>query len=213
MKKIFFSLFLICSFAMLASAQGYEGTITYDKKKQRAIMMDYNYSADAVQNAIVLKMAKLGYKPKEEKGIFNKDKGFLVFKNAAVTDISSDQMDYIVKVERKSRKESDASTMYVIMTKGDQNAMDKLDPFDISRAKSFVGNMVPDVEAADLELQIIAQQDVVAKAEKKLKGLKDDQVSLEKKLADNKSDQEGTSKDIENQKIALERLFGKRRAN
>jgi len=118
-----------------------------------------------------------------------------------------------VKVERKSRKESDASTMYVIMTKGDQNAMDKLDPFDISRAKSFVGNMVPDVEAADLELQIIAQQDVVAKAEKKLKGLKDDQVSLEKKLADNKSDQEGTSKDIENQKIALERLFGKRRAN
>ena len=213
MKKIFFTLFLICSFVILATAQGYEGTITYDKKKQRAIMMDYSYSADAVQNAVVQKMAKLGYKPKEEKGIFNKDKGFLVFKNAAITEISGDQMDYIVKVERKSRKESDVSTMYVIMNKGDQNALDKMESYDIGRAKSFLGNMVPDVEAADLELQITAQQDVVAKAEKKLKGLKDDQSSLEKKLNDNKNDQEGTQKDIENQKIALERLFGRRKAN
>jgi len=55
-----------------------------------------------VENAFVKRMEKLGYKAKEEKGILNRDKGFLVFKNAYVTDISKDRLDYIIKVERKS---------------------------------------------------------------------------------------------------------------
>lgn len=211
MQKFIFTLLVVLGFSTLIHAQTYEGTITYDKKKQQALLVDFSYSPEAVQNAFVQKMDKLGYKPKEEKGILNKDKGFLVFKNALVTDISTDRMDYIVKVERKSRKESDAAILYVIMNKSDQNALSQMDAYSLDRAKSFLNNMMPDVIAADLELQIKAQEDVLAKAEKKLRGLKDDQVSLEKKLADNKTDQENTQKDIENQKHTLGTLIGKRR--
>lgn len=67
----------------------------------------------------------------------NKDKGFLVFKNAYVTDISEERMDYIIKVERKSRKESDEAVFYLVMVKGDGNAIDKMRPKEIDRAKSF----------------------------------------------------------------------------
>lgn len=213
MKKLlllFFAAFLIISGV---SAQAYEGTTQYDKKKQQAILIDYSYSPEAVQNAITEKMAKMGYKPKEEKGLFNKDKGFLVFKNAYVSDISADRFDYIINVERKSRKEKDEATLCLIISKDGDNAFSKVDIAIINNAKLFLNNLVPDVEAADLELKIKAQEEVVAKAEKKLRDLKDDQSSLEKRLQQNRADQESTQKDIEAQKQSLGVLVGKRKTN
>lgn len=208
------SFFLFSLFALMIStlglAQAYEGTTKYDKKTQRAIMIDYSYPQEAVQNAFIATMAKLGYKPKEEKGIFNRDKGFMVFSTAYVSNISDQAMDYIVNVERKSRKEDDKSTLYLIMTKGDENAMEKMPAENIASAKMFLNNLIPEIEAANLELQIKEQEDIVAKAEKKLKDLKDDQASLEKKLEENKTNQESTQSDIEAQKQKLGTLIGKR---
>jgi hypothetical protein len=213
MKKIsvlFISFFVI---AIAAMSQAYEGTIQYDKKKQTAIAIDYTYPSQAVENAIVQRMEKLGYRAKEEKGILNRDKGFLVFKNAYVTDISKDKMDYIIKVERKSRKESDEAVLYMVINKDGANAMAKMDAYDIGSAKSYLNNLLPDIEAANLELQIKAQEEIVAKAEKKLKGLQDDKTELENKLALNVKSQDDTIKDIDAQKLALETLQGKRKRN
>lgn len=212
MRKTILLIAAMITISAVSKAQAYEDNIQYDKKKQQAIAVNYNYPAQAVENAFVEKMAKLGYKPKEEKGIFNRDKGFLIFKNAYVTDISPDRMDYIIKVERKSRKESDESVMYMIMMKDGENAMIKMGAENVGKSKLYLNNMLPEIEAANLELQIKAQEDVVAKAEKKLNELKDDQASLEKKLQQNKTDQESTQKDIESQKQALGILIGKRKA-
>ncbi|MBC7873663.1 MAG: hypothetical protein H7Y01_06695 [Ferruginibacter sp.] len=210
MKKIILLGTVILSFAVIVCSQAYEGTIQYDKKKQAAIIIEYAYPPEAVENAFVQKMEKLGYKAKEEKGLLNRDKGFLLFKNAYITDISNDKMDYIIKVERKSRKESDEAVLYLIMSRDGENAMNKLEAYDIGRAKSFLNYMLPDIEVANLELQIKAQEETVSKAEKKLKGLQDDKKDLESKLADNEKSQEETIKDIEIQKQNLERLRGKR---
>ena len=214
MKRIALSGLIILLFADMALAQAYEGTIEFDKKKQKAFVINYSYPTEAVENAIIKKMETLGYKAKEEKGFLNKDKGFLVYKNAFVTDISRDKMDYIVKVERKSRKESDESVLYIIMNKTDgTNAIEKMDAYDTDQAKYFLNNLLPDIQAANLELQIKEQEEIVAKAEKKLRDLKDDQLSLEKKLQDNKIAQDNTQKDIESQKQTLGTLIGKRRSN
>ena len=196
-----------------ARSQAYEGKIDYDKKKQEAIVINYSFQPDAVQNAIVQKMGKMGYKAKEEKGLFNKDKGFLVFKNVYITDISGDRMDVVINVERKSRKASDESVLYMIMIRNGENALLTMGPGNISKAKSFLNNMLPEVEAADLELRIKDQEETVARAEKKLSTLKEDQVNLEKKLSDNKAEQEATQKDIEAQKQALGILIGNRKSN
>jgi hypothetical protein len=69
----------------IATGQSYESTIQYDKKKQQALAIDYAFKPEAVENAIVQKLAKMGYKAKEEKGILNRDKGFLVYKNIFIT--------------------------------------------------------------------------------------------------------------------------------
>jgi septal ring factor EnvC (AmiA/AmiB activator) len=137
----------------------------------------------------------------------------MVYKNAYVTDISPDRMDYIIKVERKSRKEKDEAVLYMIMNKNDENALATMDAVSVGQAKVFLNNMIPEIEAANLEIQIKDQEEIVAKAEKKLNGLRDDQVSLEKKLRENKADQEATQKDIEAQKQALGTLQGKRKIN
>lgn len=213
MKKIFlvFALSFIAVSALFA--QAYEGTTQYSKKKQQAILIDYNYSPEAVQNAFVGKLASMGYKPKEEKGIFNRDKGFLVFKNILISEISGERIDYIVNVEKQSRKAKDESTLYLILSKDGNNIFSGDENAVIENAKNFLNNMLPAVEAADLELQIKAQEDVIAKAEKKLADLKSEQTNLEKKLVQNKSDQESTQKDIANQKQTLGVLVGKRKTN
>lgn len=213
MKKISLLFIGFLSISIAALTQAYEGTTQYDKKKQAAIVIDYSYPSQAVENAIVKRMEQSGFKVKEEKGLLNRDKGFLVFKNAYITDISKDRMDYIIKVERKSKKENEESVLYMIMNKDDKNALGSLSAYDAGAAKSYLNNLLPDIEAANLELQIKAQEEVVAKAEKKLKGLQDDKIELEKKLAENVKSQDDTIKDIAEQKQSLETLRGKRKKN
>ena len=213
MKKISLLFLSVLVLAFSAFSQAYENDIQYAKKKQQGLAIDYSFPPEAVENAFVKKVEKMGYKPKEEKGILNRDKGFLVYKNIFLSDINRDRMDYMIKVERKSRKNSDESVLYMIMMKDGQNAMAVMDAYDVGNAKSFLNNMLPDIEAANLELQIKAQEEVVAKAEKKMSDLKSDQQSLEKKLQDNGTAQEATQKDIENQKQALGTLMGKRKNN
>jgi hypothetical protein len=210
MKKTLWTLFIGLFASAICSAQSYEGTIEYDKKKQDGFMIDYSYTPEAVENAIVKKMEKLGYKPKEEKGLFNRDKGFKIFKGAFVTEANPDRLDYIIKVESKGRKNKDESVVSLILLKDGNNAKAGFQAAEVERVKEFLKNLRPNVEAADLEIQIRNQEEAIAKSEKKLKNLKSEKEDLEKKLASNISDQESTQKMINDQQVALEVLKGKR---
>ena len=219
MKKVFLFLLAILCFSFLVSAQAYEGSVEYNKKKQAAIVSEYSYSPEATEGAFLQKLENMGYRPKEEKGIFNKDKGFKVYKGIIISDISDASMDYIINVERKSRKEKDESVLYLIIFKNGTNMVAAPDNDVAGNAKTFLNDLVPSVEAFNLELQIKAQQDVVTKAQKKLRTLQDDKESMEKKIQklqndikQNLKDQEDTQKDIENQNKALETLKAKRKA-
>lgn len=192
------------------AAQSYVGSLEYNKKKQDAIQIDLPYTPEAAQMAITQRFEKLGYKPKEEKGILNRDKGILVYRSAFLNEVSNSSLDYLVKVERKSRKEKDECVLIITVQK-DGNPMSPMDSDMQDRLKSYLNNLVPEVEAANLELQIKAQEDVVAKAEKKLVSLKEDHEALDKKIAENERSQSDTQKDIENQKMRLGELKGQRR--
>ena len=208
--------FLVLSilFSFAASAQAYEGKIEYDKKKQDAFVIEFAYSQEATSNAVVNKMEQLGYKAKEEKGIFNRDKGFKVYKGALLSEISSQRMDYLIYVDKKGRKDKDGSIVYLVIMKDDvTNAMTGFDAADMQAARNFLSNLMPFVIAADLELQISSQQDVVSKAEKKLSSLQKDKADLEEKIRKNEKDQDMTQKDIENQRQILEGLKLKRTSN
>lgn len=219
MRKFFLSLIILFA-SFLLKAQAYEDKVEYNKEKQACLVMEYNFSPLAVENAIISKMNKLGYRGKEEKGVFNKDKGFRVYKDAMIGDISPSRYNYVINIDRKSKKESDAAVLYLIIMKDDGNALSRLNTQELGNAKSFLYNLLPDIEEANLELQITAQEEIVSKAEKKLRSLQTDKDDMEKrikKLQDdiktNESDQEKQSAEIENQRKALEALKGKRKGS
>ena len=209
---------LLISVTLSVQAQAYEDKIEYNKEKQLCIVMDYKFPPLAVENGFIEKMNKLGYKGKEERGLFNKDKGFRVFKDALIAEISVNRYEYVIYVEKKSRKQEDESVLYVIIMKDKSNVLSTLNAHELGSAKSFLYNLLPDIEAANLEIIITAQEEAVNKSEKKLKGLEDDKDDMEKKikklqddLKDNAKDQEKQQKELENQKKTLDELKNKRK--
>jgi DNA repair exonuclease SbcCD ATPase subunit len=201
-------------------AQAYEDKIEYNKDKQACLVMEYKFPPEAVENAFVSRMNKLGYKGRDEKGVFNKDKGFTVYKNATIAEISPGRYDYIINIDRKSRKESDETMLYLLIMKDGANALSRLNTDELGKAKDFLYNLLPEIDAASLELQITAQEETVSRAEKKLKTLQDDKDELEKKikklqddLEDNIKAQEKQSAEIENQRKALDAMKARRKKN
>ena len=210
-KLILFTIFLSVSF--LVKGQPHEGTIEYNKGKQACIVMEYNYPPEAVENAMRAKLLKLGYGGKEEKGMFNKDKGFRVYKETTVGEISPNKYDYAINIERKSHKEADETIVSLVIFKDDANALSKLSSDELEKVKSFLNNLLPEVEASNLEILIGAQILSLEKADKKLKTLQDENKKLLEVLEKNIKDQELQKKEIENQNKSLDALKGRRKVS
>ena len=210
-KLIFVTIFLSVSF--LLKAQAHEGSIEYNKGKQACIVMEYKYPPEAVQNAMRAKLLSLGYGGKEEKGMFNKDKGFRVYKETTVGEISPNKYDYAINIERKSHKEADETVVSLVVFKDNVNALSKLSREELEKVKSFLNNLLPEVEASNLEILIGAQILSLEKADKKLKTLQDENKKLQEALEKNIKDQELQKKEIENQNKSLDALKGRRKTS
>ncbi len=210
-KLILFTIFLSVSF--LVKGQAHEGSVEYNKGKQACIVMEYNYPPEAVENAMRAKLLKLGYGGKEEKGMFNKDKGFRVYKETTVGEISPNKYDYAINIERKSHKDADETIVSLVIFKDDANALSKLSSDELEKVKSFLNNLLPEVEASNLEILIGAQILSLEKADKKLKTLQDENKKLHEALEKNIKDQELQKKEIENKNKSLDALKGRRKVS
>lgn len=205
-------IFIAITFLFIAAySQAYQGNIEYDKQKQDCIIMDYNYPPDAVENAFRNKLSEIGYKGKEEKGLFNRDKGFRVYKGAAIDEISRRQYTYVVNIERKSRRDADESKLYLIILDEDKNALSSFDTEQVGKVKAFLYNLHPHIEAAHLEIRITSQEETISKEEKNLRKLEDDKDDLEKKLKKTEKEIEDKNVELENLRKVLEELKTKRK--
>ena len=218
MKRTIFTFAAIFIFLVGLSAQAYEGTVEFKKKKNSAFVIEYPFPPEAVENAIDQKMEKLGNKGKDERGLFNGDKGFTTYNNVVLEEANGIPMDYIIKIDRKSKKEDDRSVLYLILMKEGINQLGSLDADAEGRMKSFLNNFNAAIEVAYLELQIKNQEEVVARAEKKCKKLMEDQVEMEARikklresLEENAKSQELTAKNIADEKINLDSLKASRK--
>ena len=207
-----FALLLLFGFvlSMTLHAQVYESTAEFDKKKQPAFLAEYPYQTAAVENAILKRFSKLGYRPKEEKGIFNKDKGYRVFAGSIMTDITEGQADFMIRVESLSRKGKEISLLTLIVMQEGEALGRSVSAIRAEKVKTYLTALQPDIEAENLELDIKAQEDAVIKAEKKLEGLKREQQDLEKKLESNHRSQKDTENEIKAKKEGLDALKAKR---
>jgi hypothetical protein len=195
MKKLFLVLFAHL-FCITLLAQSQTGSATFNKSPQPAVVYELPYSGDAVSNAIENKLSSYG-KPK-------KVKGFMMYKNILVTEISKDPITLYFSAEKKSSKDNNNSVLTMIMS----NDFDRFYTIEentelFNRAKTYLNSFEPSVAAASLELQIKSQDETVNKLDKKLKNLRDDGIGYEKqkKKLDEKMSQ--NSQDIANQEQEL----------
>ena len=218
MKRSLLNSLFLC-LPILITAQAKQGTVEYRKKKQDCFYINYNFPPEAVENALMGKLAKMGYKGREEKGMFNKDKGFNIYKEATLTDISPGKYDYVVSIERKSKKESDESVLYLLILNNDVNAFPRLGSDEKEKAKDFLENLTPEVEEAHIDILIGVQAEVVTNAEKKMKQLQTDSVELQNKITKlqeemsvNSKSQESQLTEIANQRKILEAIKSRKKS-
>ena len=217
MKRSLFNLLFWC-FPVLLTAQAKEGVVEFKKKKQECFYINYNFPPEAVENALMNKLTKMGYKGREEKGMFNKDKGFNIYKEATLSDISPGKYDYVINIERKSKKESDESVLYLLILNNDVNALPELSNAEKGKAKAFLEDLTPEVEEAHIDILVAAQATILATAEKKLKQLQTDSVELQTKitklqeeLSANSKAQETQLAEVENQRKILEAIKSRKK--
>lgn len=212
MKYIFtiFVALLSCAFAYAQAPM--PTTAEYNGQKYPGYLMQYNLPPDETKDVIVNKLKSEGYSA-------SKSKGYLVYRNTRLKDLNPDEaQDVLFKIERKSRKEKDKSIVTMIAAKAGAIPEDKvkgaksvaaIEPSANSVAfmNSFQGN----INLSAYNLSVSNQQDVVDKAEKKLKSLQDDQSKMEKKikslqddLSKNKNDQQKQTEEIAKQKSILD---------
>ncbi|HYF33418.1 MAG TPA: hypothetical protein VD993_19975 [Chitinophagaceae bacterium] len=190
-----------------------EGKIDYQRKDQPALIMEVPYPPEVVEDAIKDYLNRRGSKA-------SSSRGFQLFKGTKLSDLDTEGNDLYFKVERKSRKEKDASVVYLFVTRPNENPTTRVatETPDLSSARSFLQGMMPSVEAYNLEVDIAGQENAVKKAEKRYDRLQEDASDMQKRLKklendieDNKKEQEKQKQEIERQKNMLESMKGKRK--
>ncbi len=211
MKYLLIFIFSLAFYAA-ATAQSRTATIEYQKINRQSLVNEIPFPEKTIRDAIDNKMEKMGYKGKEAKG-------FTVYKGVRMPELGNDSYDLYFMADRKSRKEKENSTLTLMISKGfDSFAADSTDSRLMSNAKNYLDSIKNMIDAYDLEQQIIGQEDVSKKADKKYNSLVDEGQSLEKKrkniekdIEDNKKDQVNQLAEIEIQKQILQTLRSKRK--
>lgn len=212
MKKIIYTLVAIFFFTATAFCQSRYVFIEFKDAQKPAIQNEFSFSDKTVSDAIEEKLSKMGYKSKDSKG-------YTMYKGVRLDELGNQPYDLYFKTERKSRKDKDNTVVTMLVSTGNESFIsDASDSMTISRAKTFLNNLLPAVEAYDLQQQVTAQQDAVTKAEKKYKNLQDDADDLQKKkrkleeqIQDNLKAQKDQQAEIEKQKQLFETIKAKQK--
>lgn len=175
--------------AVHAQPVAYQSKTQYQKAQLDAVAIDLPYSDDLADQTIKDYMGKKGLKGAGQKG-------YTLYHGIRLGDTASTMNDLLFKTERRNKdKNASTVTMLVVMAGEDPAKRAPGAPFPVEDAKVFLNNLIPAFIAADLELQIQAQEIVIKKAQKKYNGLQDDHSDLEKKIRNAQSDLDQNKKD------------------
>ena len=203
---------ILSAMAVFAQPVATDTRVEYQKGDKAAAVIELPYNPDVVAASIKEDMLKKGLK--EEK-----NKGFQVFKGARLTPTDGEVVDMYFKVDRKSRKDNNASVIYLILGRPNENVALRTgdDSFKVEDAKTYLNNIAPSVEAYNLEVNVNQQEDIIKKAEKRLNNLQDDQRNYEKKLSalndrltQTKRDIDVQTEEVAKQKAARDAMISRR---
>jgi len=218
MKKYFLLIVLFCALTSQLFAQSYAGNIKYNKVDQPALVLQLPYEEDIAEDFILDNLKKTGYDVETKGKLFwkkNKLDGFYIFKGVMLPG-ANNPLDLYFKVDQQDKKSKNASTVYMLSSRGGENFLSSSDSFAYEASKKFLNNFVSESAAYKLNLDVDAQEKVVKDAEKQLTKLIEDEKDMEKKieqlqrdLKKNKDDQVNQQQTIETERKKLADLKAK----
>lgn len=201
-----FLILVFCLGLQKSFGQAYESKIDYNKISQSAVVGEYKHSEAIVSKTLRDKLERMGFKIKSSRG-------FLVLTNVVVNSVSSKPMDYAFKIERKSKKEKEITLLSAVINENNVNTTVE----NSAGLKEFLNDLIPSIEAVNVDFMVNEQYDAVVKSQKKLKNLQDDQNSMERKIRNlqddlkkNAKDQEDLQKEIIRQQEVLDAYKAKK---
>jgi hypothetical protein len=211
MKNLLVALLLLSTTTLMA--QGRMGTVVYDKATMPCYIIDLPFNNTTTEDAIKERFKKLGGNLKERKG-------FLEYRNVIIPEISPNPVDALIKVDRPSKKEKDASVIYMIVNPvGLSTVVNETAAANFASGSTyFMSTLKTNTEDYSLELEIKAQEEEQKKADKKYNNLVDDGADLQKKLkklqddiAENTKQQNEQRAEVQKQKEKLAQVVARRR--
>ncbi len=208
------TLFVGLSVAVSGFSQAYETSTTFKKKPVPAIAIEVPYTEEIAEGTLISRLDKAGADIEKKGALFwksNKIDGFLTYKETSLPDLNNNKSDLYFKVVKRRGANS---LIYMLVSRGNENFISSTsEPALFDTAKQFMNKMLAQTTSYKWEVDLKNQEDAYNKAQKKLKGLQDDEQDLMKKrkkleedLNQNKKDQEAQSQAVATELQKLENL-------
>jgi len=198
-----------------ARAQSSSTTIQYNEKMQPALVLELPNTTDEAEGTIIQKLKETGYNAETQGHLFwkkNKIDGFYVFNNVVLPSVSNQKLDMYFKVVQKNQEEKNNSTVYLLVSSGNENFVSPDGDTTLwNSSKMFLNSFVDKTTAYSLEQHIKDQENKVKESQDKLGNLQKNEKDLADKIARNQEDQKNQQLDIENQNKLLADLKLKRK--
>jgi len=198
-----------------ARAQSSSTTIQYNEKMQPALVLELPNTTDEAEGTIIQKLKETGYNAETQGHLFwkkNKIDGFYVFNNVVLPSVSNQKLDMYFKVVQKNQEEKNNSTVYLLVSSGNENFVSPDGDTTLwNSSQIFLNSFVDKTTAYSLEQHIKNQENKVKESQGKLGNLQKDEKDLADKIARNQEDQKNQQLDIENQNKLLADLKLKRK--
>ncbi|HRH47130.1 MAG TPA: hypothetical protein PLP23_00185 [Panacibacter sp.] len=222
MKKQYMLAIVLAISIMSARAQSSYTTIQYNDKMQPALVLELPNNTEDAEGTILQKLKQTGYDPETQGHLFwkkNKLDGFYVFNNVSLPSLSDLKLDMYFKVVQKNKREKNSSTLYLLVSKGNENfASPDNDTMLWNSSVIFLNSFVEKTTAYSLEQDISTQENNIKEQQDKYIKLQNDEKDLADKirkyqedLLKNQTAQKSQQQQIENQKKILEALKLKRK--
>ena len=189
-KMAFLGILLFSIRSASAQFKASETQVLYQKTQQTAVLLNLPYPEDIVESSIKEYMSRKGLKN-------SSSRGYMVFRNVRLDERDAALADLHIRVDRKSSSEKGASIVTVLVAGPGEDPATRSGRNEKFQegASRYIENMVPAIQAGDLEAKIKSQESVTKKSQNKMANLHDDQADLEKKIRNTQADLEQNKKD------------------
>jgi hypothetical protein len=207
MKKLILTGLIFASAICLSKAQSYETTVEMSKiGYQNAVAIDLSYKVDEVEKALEKRFAAGGLKGKSA------SKGFTEYKNVKFMEFGNETMTIYTKVDKNKQNKNEAKVYILVSLQDGQFCTSGTNEYIIRKVQEFENKLEPYVELHVTTITLDKNVEELKKAEKELRSLMDDSVSLQKdkekvlkKIEENAQKTQNKQKEVEmKQQIATE---------